>query len=267
MAITVTLAQTKMKDGSTKLQLKTPYTPDLPAKCRAIGGKWGSGDKAWYFDTRDADRVRALCVQAFGIDPLAEPDEQPELVTVRLNMDAFNTRAAELWLFGREIVSQPSRDGRTRLGENVVIVSGGFLGGGSRANPAMNAKDGTVLEVRDVPRQLAEEQIKKWAAYGEQQAKIVAERVEKYGADYNDGGITATYRQQVEAAKSAVVIVEEAPQPERVDPATAQIGALFSTLAPTARRAVIMSMIANFPREERPALVKEIQQYLEQGAF
>lgn len=266
MAITVTLAATKMKDGTTRLALKTPYSPELPAKCRALGGKWNAETKTWYFDQRDADRVRSMCVEAFGVDPLAEPDEAPELVTVRLNMDAFNTRAAELWMFGREIVSQPSRDGATRLGRDVVIISGGFLGGGSRANPAMNAKDGTILEVRDVPRSLAEEQVAKWAAYAERLAASADEKESRLGEPACDRGIIDGLRQQSEAAQAAVTIVDAAPV-ERLDPATAQIGALFSALQPEQRRAVILSMVANLPASERPAMAKELALYLKEGAI
>ena len=266
MAIVVTLTEQKMKDGSTKLKLASPYSPTLPAKCRALGGKWNSETKHWYFDQRDANRVRTMCVEAFGIDPLAEPDEQPELVTVRLNMDAFNTSAAELWLFGRELVSQPSRDSATRLGRDVILVSGGFKGGGSRANPSMNAQDGTIIEVRDVPRPLADEQIAKWATLATQRAELLAQKEEQaHGTDL--GGLLRTFRREAEAAKSAIWIVEDAPQPDRVKTGTEQIGALFMALTTGDRRAVIISMIANMPVSERPALLKEIGVFAEQGGI
>lgn len=162
MAISLTLAPVKMKDGSTKLQLKTPYAPDLPARCKALGGKWGPADKAWYFDERDAGRVRDLCVETFGIDPLAEPDEAPELVTVRVSLDAFSD-GAEAWAFGRELARRPGRDYDVRLGGGVILISGGFpRTGGSMKNPSLAAKDGTVLEVRDVPRPLAEQEVANW---------------------------------------------------------------------------------------------------------
>jgi hypothetical protein len=243
--LTVTLIPTKMKSGETKLQLKTPYSPTLPAKCRAIGGKWGAGDKAWYFDQRDSDRVRALCLETFGIDPLAEPDEAPELVTVRWYLEpvaspptedevvrAREQRLADdAWMFGREILRRPGRDSAVRVGDGVVIIRGGFAGfGGSRANPAIGeAKAGTVVEIRDVPRALAEAHVAKHP--------------------------------------HVVEILADAPEPERVDPATVQIGALFGTLAPATQRAVILSMVGTIPRDERPALLEELRQYLEQGAI
>lgn len=158
MSVTLTLATVKMKDGSAKLQLKTPYSPTLPAACRALGGKWGSGDKAWYFDPREKAKLRDLCLATFGIDPLADPDEAPELVSVRILVEAYNPNDA-LWLFGRELACQPGRDSLPRLGDGVILVRGSFRGGGSAKNPRLNPVDGTILEVRDVPRALVDGEI------------------------------------------------------------------------------------------------------------
>src|SRR4051812_33757420 len=142
-----------MKDGSNRLKLSSPYSPDVPADCRAIGGKWNATIKAWLFDERDANRVRDLCVRHWGIDPRAEPDEAPELLTVRVEPRAFAINGSDWWLFGREIASRPGRDSRVRLGEGVILVSGAFpSGGGSRNNPSLfniHSQDtvGLVLEV------------------------------------------------------------------------------------------------------------------------
>jgi hypothetical protein len=209
--VTITLTT----DNSAKLKLITPYVPYLPARYRALGGKWNPIEKAWYFDPRDSDRVRDLCVEVFGIDPLAGPDEQPEMVTVRLHMDAWETRTSEIWLFGRDIVSQPSRDAPTRFGRGVVVVHGEFAGGGSRANPAMNAQPGTIIEIRDVPRPLADEQVRKWAAYAEELSAMAAERETRLGQPMCDPSDIASLRKQAEEAASAVQIIEP------VDPAPA----------------------------------------------
>ena len=227
MAINVTLTEQKMKDGSTKLQLVSPYSPTLPAKCRALGGRWNADTKKWYFDLRDADRVRSMCVEAFGIDPLAEPDEQPELVTVRWVVGG-TTYDDSVWMFGREILRRPSRDERVRLGKDVVLIAGGFEGwGGSRANPRIGTpQDGTIVEIRDVPR-LA------------------------FDAHGKDDSLT----------------IVDVVKPDAVSTGTAQIGALFNALTPGDRRAVIISMIGNLPASERPALLKELGMYVEQGAL
>lgn len=267
MAISVTLTSQKMKDGSTKLQLTSPYSPALPTRCRALGGKWNAETKKWYFDTRDADRVRAMVLETFGIDPLAAPDEAPELVTVRLSLDAFNTSARELWMFGREIAHQPDRDGRPSLGRDVIVVNGGFLGGGSRANPAMNAKPGTILEVRDVPRPLADEQIAKWAARAEQLAATAAEKATRRGEPGCDEGIINSYLRDAEASKTAVRIVESAPAPDAVPIAIQQAVALFRAMVPGDRRAAILAALGTLSADERRGLVEEIGKFVEQGAL
>jgi hypothetical protein len=295
MAITVTLTRQGMTDGSTKLKLVTPYSPTVPADCKAIGGKWNATVKAWLFDERDANRVRDLCVKHFGIDPLAEPDEAPELVTVRLEPSAFSISGSEWWMFGREIVSRPGRDSRVRLGEGVIVVSGSFPStGGSRNNPAIfnihsQDTEGLVLEVRDVPRPLFDQAIservaalqaaqERLAFRENERAELEAELAafEAAGSDWNVSQTKAklaSTRHLVTSSKAAVqqadggMTLVETVKPEPVAVGTAQIGALFMAMAPDSRRAVIMSLIANMPSSERPALVKEIQQYLDQGAI
>lgn len=161
----VTISPVKMKDGSTKLKLVSPYTPTLAPKLRNLGGRWNASAQAWYIDPRDADDLRRICVEEFGIDPLAEPDETPDLVTVRVRItyryedaDApANGTGAEVFALGRTLVRRSFRDARAQLGHGVKLVSGGFPDrGGSARYPELRPESGTVVEVRDVPRPLAE---------------------------------------------------------------------------------------------------------------
>jgi hypothetical protein len=293
VAITVTLTRQPMKDGSTRLKLLSPYSPDAPADCRAIGGKWNATIKAWLFDERDANRVRDLCVKHWGIDPLAEADEAPELVTVRYHVGGLMT-GDQLWLFGRELARQPSRDANPRLGQGVILVRGSFRGGGSRNNPDLRPSEDCLLEIRDVPRTLVDPEIAALQARVEkarartvelelEQADLAAQ-LEAIGQV--EAGSPEAWRRQditrrwdacrtsidsqrriIESADGRLTIVRDAPQAPVVPSGTAQIGALFDALAPEGRRAVIMSMVATLPSSERPAFVKELQQYLDQGAI
>ncbi|MFJ4418773.1 hypothetical protein [Streptomyces sp. NPDC088925] len=147
-----------------KTSVHSPYHPDWPSQARDLGGKWRGG--AWVFDARDETRVRELARAVYGTD--GSPDE--DTVTVRLpapHLTGEANRPVAWWAFGREIAARFSRDERVRLGDGVVIVSGGFeRGGGSVKYPSLNPKDGTVVEVRDVPRALVA---------GEEDAEIVEE--------------------------------------------------------------------------------------------
>jgi hypothetical protein len=135
----VTLAEQKMKDGSTKLKLVSPFVPGFSDKARALGGTWNPTSKAWYFDTRDVRRIRDLVLSTYGADPLAEPGDEPELVTVRVALD-YPDDGGQIWMFGRELASRSSRDYSARLGEGVVVISGGFpRSGGSAKTPRVAA--------------------------------------------------------------------------------------------------------------------------------
>lgn len=133
---------------------QTPYHPSLPAKARALGGKWDPARKVWTFDARDEERVREMVRAIYGTD-----GSQPAaVVTVRYTPDRHDLQHATLWLFGREVATRMGRDNPVRLGEGVVIVSGAFAGsGGSRQYPLIGDAD-VVLEVRDVPAAMVVEE-------------------------------------------------------------------------------------------------------------
>lgn len=134
-------------DGG-KLLLASPYHPDFPAEARKLGGRFDrDGGKTWVFDARDEDRVRALCVRIFGTD-----GSPAELVTIRLDPERLAYGESEIWLCGRKIAWRPGRDDEVRLGDGVILISGGFPGsGGSRQYPRLQPKAGTILEIRDLP--------------------------------------------------------------------------------------------------------------------
>jgi hypothetical protein len=132
----------------TTVTLHAPYEPTMPSKARAIGGRWDANAKTWVFDLRDEERVRELAREVYGTDGTAS-----RTVTVRLSdPEGYAPYSGELYLFGRMIARRRGRDEPVRLGDGVIIVSGGFAdSGGSVKNPRLEAQEGTVLEVRDVP--------------------------------------------------------------------------------------------------------------------
>lgn len=150
----VSLTTVTNDEGRPVLVLVSPYHPALPPRARNLGGTFGQhqGEKAWLFDPRDADRVRDLCREVYGIDPMDAP---PELVTVRVHLRGVIDDAS-VWGLGRRLLSRSYRDSPVRLGEGVVLIEGRFaFSGGWRRKPCIGAVDGAVLEVRDVPGPLA----------------------------------------------------------------------------------------------------------------
>lgn len=82
--------------------------------------------------------------------------ETVELVTMRVALDGLSMED-DFWLAGREICRRPSRDYEVRLGSGVIVEAGGFpSSAGSMKHPQLSPNKGTVLEVRDIPKALAE---------------------------------------------------------------------------------------------------------------
>lgn len=131
-----------------KINVHSPYNPDFPHAAKRLGGRWVSASKAWVFDGRDEDRVRALCLEVYGDDGRGEA----QLVTIRATYaaDDYDSDLA-FYVAGRQVARAFDRDGGARLGEGVIVLSGGFGSSGSRKNPNVTVSAGTVIEVRDVP--------------------------------------------------------------------------------------------------------------------
>jgi hypothetical protein len=110
----------------------------------------------WVVDARDEQRLRELCTEYFGSDGSDGSDGNLPPVTVRIPVpggdDSQRWTASTFSGAGRILLERRERDADVRLAEGVVVISGGFAGsGGSVRYPQINAKSGTVIEVRDLP--------------------------------------------------------------------------------------------------------------------
>jgi len=148
----IEIGEVKMKDGATKLKVESPFHPEFPKHARNLGGRWDSSARAWYFDPRDEDSVRDLCLDCFGDD-----GRGAEFETVDVQVWIRGSSEQSFWFAGREIAKRPGRDWTVKLGEGVVLVEGEFKSrGGSAKYPCVFAHgESALLEVRDVPLVLA----------------------------------------------------------------------------------------------------------------
>lgn len=104
----------------------TPYHPAFPEAAKELGGRWYAPD--WVFDFRDELRVRDLCKSLWGTD-----GHPCELVTLRCiaakeawDQDGVMT---DRYVCGRLVARVKSKhDDRAKLGQGVVVLSGGFSG-------------------------------------------------------------------------------------------------------------------------------------------
>ena len=146
--------------STTAVTLTAPYDPSLPGKAKALGGYFDGVTKTWTFDVRDETRVRDLARDIYGTDGTVYADEPT--VTIRVDLDALVGECCEweLRLAGISLARRPARDSAVRLCEGVVVISGSFgPHGGTVKNPALTPAEGTVLEVRDLPRAVAAKMI------------------------------------------------------------------------------------------------------------
>lgn len=134
----------------------TPYHPDLVKECRALNGKWQSGNSAWVFDVRDEDRVRQMVSSVFGTDG----SEPVEVVDVHVVITGDNGGDKDLFALGRKIAERRGRDARVQLGDGVTVVDGRFpASAGSAKYPRLVLSNPVTVLVRDVPAHLAQSAI------------------------------------------------------------------------------------------------------------
>lgn len=142
MAITITTS-------GGRLRLSSPYHPKFAPAARQAGGRWDPDTRQWTFDARNADQVRKICVETYGLDPLAEQPAAMKTVTIHCDGMTFG---ATISGFGRIIAERMGRDDHVRLHPSVSVVAGRFPGsGGSRAHPSIGHVDDVTLKILDVP--------------------------------------------------------------------------------------------------------------------
>jgi hypothetical protein len=142
------------KTEGSKLAVVSPYNPDVPARARALGGKWSASDRAWVFDSRDEQAVRALLLDVYGSDGSDDGDVATIRITTNRGMCSRDREA--LYVGPVEVGRAFGRDSGAKLADNVVFIEGSLTSGGSRKNWDTRTSDDAVFEVRDIPRAVAE---------------------------------------------------------------------------------------------------------------
>jgi len=150
----------KVSAGEGLLKVTSPYNKEFVSFARMRGGKWSDGQKVWMFDPRDEFAVRSVLIDIFGTDDY----ESCSKVNVRIKLDSFNIDD-EFVLFGRQLLRRRYSARRVEVDDGVVVINGGFpKEGGSRRYPKIEPEKGTIIEVRDVPRDIA---VRTWTEHKE----------------------------------------------------------------------------------------------------
>lgn len=137
----------------TRTHIETPFHRGFISAIKDLGGRWDPKRKTWHVANQDADRARELTMKFFGSDGT----DQAENDTVTALLEAakyYNYQ--EISIGGRQVAIRWERDGKVKLGEDVVIRSGKFSSSaGSRKYPCIGDND-AVLEIRGLLRTVAE---------------------------------------------------------------------------------------------------------------
>ena len=158
----------KMEVAGGRVMIYSPYNRTFVARAKKLGGKWMAAGKAWTFDERDADRVKALVGDVYG----HFFDADVELVDVRITCSEIVEADRKPIMCGpREVARAWGRDSGAKLGDGVVQLEGRVYSGGSVKNWDTRASAGSVFEVRDYPKAQVEKiDAETWAV------EIVAQR-------------------------------------------------------------------------------------------
>lgn len=141
-----------------RIRVASPYHPDLPARAKAIGGRWDAAARAWAYDERDEERVRGLYREIYGED--GSGDAAPAACTMRCKMPY---RMDEWYVAGRLVARRPGRDLPVRMGRGAILIQGEWPEcAGSRARPLLSDRcDDIVIELRDVPLAAAQAEVER----------------------------------------------------------------------------------------------------------
>jgi hypothetical protein len=152
-------SQVKVTNREGALAVYCPYSKSFVSFAHMRGGKWSDGTDQWLFDPRDEFAVRSTLIDIYGTDDSASCQK----IDVRLSLDnmAESVGGGRLFTCGREIARRRYWDRYVELGDDVVILAGGFPKKTRSYKALLEPEHGTVLEVRGVPVQAAERALRK----------------------------------------------------------------------------------------------------------
>jgi hypothetical protein len=144
----------KTLDGG-RVAVQSPYHAEFVCRSRAMAGKWDASRRAWIFPVEVLEQVRTLLRDTYGRD-----NQPTDTVRLRVNWDALPAEGDmggvdSIVVGGREIARAFGRDSGARIGEDIVVVSGGFGSGGSRKNWRLTCRNNTVFDILRLPVAMA----------------------------------------------------------------------------------------------------------------
>lgn len=145
----------KIEKTESKIFVYGPYNTLFVEGAKMLAGRWNA--PMWVFDIRDQADVVALCMECYGTDGTAV-DQVDVMVTVEDgSASVLKSHCSAFTLFGRTVAKATGRDSGAKLGEGIILKSGGFDSGGSAKNWKTLAEDDTRFLMRDVSKKLVDQ--------------------------------------------------------------------------------------------------------------
>lgn len=135
-----------IKNFKDSIQVKTQFNPEFANAARKIGGKFDYSVKAWCFDERNLDLVKAALLDIFGTDGYNQSVVDVE-VTVK---EKIIGEQSPIYLGGRIIAQARGRDSGAINGESIVFIEKSATSGGSVKNWLTKIEEGAVFKILDL---------------------------------------------------------------------------------------------------------------------
>lgn len=132
----------------------TPYNPDFVKAIKGVGGaKWNGSEKYWSIPETAVEVAREIMIDVYGYSDVKENETISLKVT--FNEDVSEYRK-DVVLFGKILAHAYGRDSGARIGDDVAYISGGATSGGSAKNWYSIVKEGSVIVLSNVNKNIYE---------------------------------------------------------------------------------------------------------------
>lgn len=132
------------------IQVKCPFNADFIKEAKEKYGSRWDGEN-WVFDKRLGACARKLCMKYFGADGVVN-----DTVNIRLRLTTKSSvKCGPITLLGRVVARATSKDSGTKMGEGVLLKSGGFKSTGTTKNWYTSVIGDTEVSISNFPKDSA----------------------------------------------------------------------------------------------------------------
>lgn len=138
--------------------LTTPYNPTYVQRIKQIGARWDTSSKQWRINAQSIDVARKIMREVYGEDDQQQGEKVTVIATFREEQSAL---CSAYYLLGKPIARAYGRDSGAQVGLDAAFTAGAPRSGGSVKNWRTVIPAGSVVEIYNVPRSFAEQEIER----------------------------------------------------------------------------------------------------------